>query len=175
VNIDRWASRIYAEKDFGRSISTTLSGIVGLVTYLLSKDWTISAFVTIIVFPVFRILASALHTRWIERHKEKLQALEAQRTFEKFSPEERQVVKAFVDAGGATLSWSHIKEAGIFLPDVGVNSLIQRGVFCHTVTADGLSEAIAIDTAIFDLGQRVFPRSMTPDKLLQPTTAAPGS
>ena len=81
MNFDRCALRIYGEKDFGRSVSTTLSGIIGLSTYLLSKDWVLSAFVTIIVFLLFRLIASAVHTRLGEVHKQKLLALEAQKEF----------------------------------------------------------------------------------------------
>ena|ERR1041385_6256394 len=169
---DRWMGRIYDERDFGRGISTTLSGVVGLGIYLRWNDLVIAAFVTIIVFPLFRIVASAMDARWSRHRNHRLEALDAQMKFQKFSPEEKQVVKAFVDAGGATLSWSHINQADIFLPDAGVNSLIQRGVFHHTVTADGLGEAVAINTEIFDLGQHVFPRSMSSGTLHTTATAA---
>jgi len=162
VNIDRWANRIYGEKDFGRSISTTLSGIVGLFTYLLSKDWVLSAFVTIIVFPLFRLIASALHTRWREVHKQKLLTSEAQKEFQKFSPEEKEVIKAFVDAGGSVLTWSQVNRTNLSVS--AIESLVQRGVLFSTVVSDGFGEAFALKTEVFDMGQQAFPKVELPSE-----------
>lgn len=33
--LNKWADRVYAENDFGRSISTSISGVIGLITYLI--------------------------------------------------------------------------------------------------------------------------------------------
>lgn len=156
MKIDDWANKIYAEEDFGRSISTTLSGIVGLTTYLLSKDWVLSAFVAIILFPLFRLFASALHQRWKEARKRKLQTADSQKFFEKFTPEEKEVIKCFVNAGGAALSYSQINRAR--LQALGIESLVHRGVLANTLLSDYITEGFILDTKVFDLGQQSFPR-----------------
>ena len=61
MNFSEWAKKIYEEEDFGRSISATLSGFIGLAIYLSSKDWGLSLFVTVIVFLCCGLLLR-LHT-----------------------------------------------------------------------------------------------------------------
>ena len=166
MNINEWANKIYDEEDFGRSISTTLSGIVGLTTYLQSKDWVLSLFITVIVFPLLRLIASAAHTRWKETKKQQLQAQEAQKTFENFSPEERKVLKAFVDAGGAALTWSQVNRANIAVS--AVESLKLRGILDTSVTSDGMTETFVMETEVFDMAQRAFPLT-APSRAALPT------
>ena len=154
MNFSEWAKKIYDEDDFGRSISTTLSGIIGLTIYLQSKDWVLSLFVTVIVFPLLRLIASAAHTRWKETKKQQLQAQEAQKRFENFSSEERKVLKAFVDAGGAAITWSQMNRADVSVS--AVESLKLRGILDTSVTSDGLTETFVMQPEVFDMAQRVF-------------------
>lgn len=65
MNFGQWVERIYGENDFGRGIATSIAGSAGLAAYLYWGDWVIAAFVGIIIFPIGRILASAIHSRWI--------------------------------------------------------------------------------------------------------------
>ena len=155
MNLDHWANKIYAEKDFGRSVSRPSGSCGPRCTYLLSRDWVMSAFVTIIVFPLFRVVASAVHRRWKETHNQKLQTLAAQKSFEKFSLEEKKVIKAFVEAGGAALSYSQINRADV--AKSAVESLVLRGILFNTVLSDG-AEAFVMKTEVFDMGQQAFPK-----------------
>ena len=157
MNFCEWAKKIYDEDDFGRSISITLSGIIGLAIYLQSKDWVLSLFVTVIVFPLLRLIASAAHTRWKETKKQQLQAQETQKRFENFSPEERKVLKAFVDAGGAALTWSQMNRASVAVS--AVESLKLRGILDTSVTSDGMTETFVLQTEVFDMAQRAFSSS----------------
>ncbi|MEN3370600.1 MAG: hypothetical protein V7609_2743 [Verrucomicrobiota bacterium] len=154
MNFSEWANKIYGEEDFGRSISTTLSGIVGLSTYLVSKDWVLSLFVTVIVFPLLRLIASAAHTRWKKAKKQRLQTLEAHKSFEKFSLEEKKVLRAFVNAGGAALSYSQINRADVARS--AVESLVLRGILSNTILSDCATEAFVLETEVFDMAQQVF-------------------
>jgi hypothetical protein len=52
---DRLAERLYSETDSARSIATSGAGIVGLIIYLLQRDWVIAAFSAVIVFPIARL------------------------------------------------------------------------------------------------------------------------
>jgi hypothetical protein len=157
MNFSEWAKKIYDEDDFGRSIATTLSGIVGLAIYLPSKDWVLSLLVTVIVFPLLRLIASAAHTRWKETKKEQLQAQAAQKRFENFSPAEKDVLKAFVNAGGAALTWSQVNRANIAVS--AVESLKLRGILDTSVTSDGMTEMFVMQTEVFDMAQRAFSSS----------------
>ncbi len=158
MKFEKWATRIYQEEDFGRSISTTTSGLIGLIVYLNSNDWVLSGFVLIIVFPLFRILASFLHHFFKNQFGTINEIKRIQKEFEKFSIEEKEVLKAFANAGGATLSLSLIKRQGIILHDAGVNSLFQRNILSHSVTADGISEALSIDLDVFNLALKMYPK-----------------
>lgn len=66
--MEKWADRVYKENDFGRSIATSFAGLIGLVVYLLSKDWVIAAFTSIITFPIIRIVATDINEK-AERNK----------------------------------------------------------------------------------------------------------
>jgi hypothetical protein len=167
MSFSEWAKKIYDEDDFGRSISITLSGIIGLAIYLPSKDLVLSLFVTVIVFPLLRLIASAAHTRWKETKKQQLQAQEAQKRFENFSLEERRVLKAFVDAGGAALTWSQINRADLAVS--AVESLVLRGVLATSVTSDGMTETFVMQTEVFDAAQQAFASSSSsPAALTKP-------
>jgi hypothetical protein len=166
MNFSDWAKKIYDEEDFGRSISTTLSGIIGLAIYLKSKDWALSLFVTVIVFPLLRLIASASHARWKETKKQQLQAQEAQKRFENFSPEERKVLKVFVDAGGAVLTCSQMNRANVALS--GVESLKLRGILDISVTSDGMTETFVMQTEVFDMAQRALSSSVSSRVVLPP-------
>lgn len=72
--IAKWADRIYAESDFGRSVATSASGVIGLIAYLLLSDWVISAFSTIIAFPIIRILSSGFHEKFNRNKKTRTRA-----------------------------------------------------------------------------------------------------
>jgi hypothetical protein len=56
MKLDRWIERVYSERDIGRGIATSAAGASGLVTYLLCKDVVIAVFVTVILFPLGRIM-----------------------------------------------------------------------------------------------------------------------
>jgi len=60
--IEKWADRVYAETDFGRSVATSGAGVIGLLIYLSYNDWVIAAFSTIIAFPVIRLISTGLQS-----------------------------------------------------------------------------------------------------------------
>jgi hypothetical protein len=148
--IEKWADRIYAETDFGRSIATSLSGLLGLAVYLFFGDWVIAAFVTIIFFPVARLTASATHVRLSRNADRRASRSDAQHTFNSLSDEERAVVAEFVSAGGCVLTWSQINKCPI--SGSAIESLIQRDLLSPSITADGMRETFVLDPAIFDVG-----------------------
>ena len=156
LNVDRWAERIYKESDVGRGIATTGAGIAGLTAYLYFDDWVIAAFVTIILFPVIRITASSIHSR-LERSRERsLNEGQLQELFANLGTEEKLVIESFVQHGGSVISWSRLNRSSLNFSEAGIESLMSRGVLHNTVTADGMREAFALDTEIFDYGQKVF-------------------
>lgn len=149
--LDKWAERVYTETDFGRSIATSVAGIIGLTIYLAFADWVIAAFSSIISFPVVRLIATEFHKKATDRAKRRVEQEEVKRIYARLSDDEKQVVDAFVLAGGAVLTWGRINNMN--LPAAGVESLIQRGVLWPSTTADGLTETLALDIALFDVGQ----------------------
>ncbi len=159
MDIDKWADRVYAEEDFGKNISITCSGLVGLCVYLYSNDWKLSGFLTIIAFPLFRIIASVVYARHeIQKEKERafLASEESLNAVKNYTAKERLVLKAFVDAGGATVTFSQIELNQTHLPEPGVNSLVQRGVLHKVLTADGMSKGLSINIEIFEAARRYY-------------------
>lgn len=150
--LDKWAERIYAETDFGRSIATSVAGIVGLSIYLASSDWVIAVFSAVIAFPLVRLIATGIHARAVRRAQGRMEMEEAERIYDRLSEDEKTVVQAFVQSGGSVLTWGQVNQLG--LPGAGVESLIQREVLWTSMTADGMRETFALDSSIFDAGQK---------------------
>ena len=148
--IEKWAERVYAETDFGRSVATSIAGILGLVIYLIFKDWVIAAFSSIISFPIIRLISTGLHEK-ATRHKNRvIEREESEHKFHQLSVDEKEVVGAFVKAGGSVLTWSQMNK--LPLSSASIESLIQREIIWTSMTADGMRETFVLDSAIFDIG-----------------------
>ena len=156
MNFGRWVELVYNESDIGKGIGTTAAGIAGLTTYLYWRDWVVAAFATIIVFPVARILASATHSHLAQSRKRRYGSDQIKELFGSLGREERDVVQAFVWHGGSVITWGQFNASPDF-SSVGIESLIGRKLAHVTVTADGMTEAFALDTQLFDYAQTVLP------------------
>lgn len=151
--LDKWAERIYAENDFGRGIATSIAGIIGLINYLITRDWVIAVFSLIIIFPMVRIISTALNESAKRKFSKKMQHIEIEETFKKLSDAEKEVVKAFVDAGGTALTFSQINNLN--LSNAAIESLIQRELLWTSVTADLMTETFALNTQLFDVAKTI--------------------
>lgn len=136
----------------GRSIATSVAGVVGLSVYLLSSDWVIAVFSAVIAFPLVRMVATGLHARAVRRAQGQMELEEAERIYGRLSEQEKKVVQAFVQAGGSVLTWGQVNQLGLL--GNGIESLMQREVAWTAMTADGMRETFALDSAIFDVGQK---------------------
>ncbi len=114
----------------------------------------IGAFSVVIIFPIIRVIASTLNQVYSNKKQSHVERQKVQELFDRFSAEEKKVIRAFVEAGGSVLSWSRANRLGV--SESGVESLMQREILYSTMTADGMREAFVIDTEIFDLAQKVF-------------------
>lgn len=148
TNWDKWFERVYGETDFGKSVATTVAGATGLVTYLLFKDWVISVFAAVIVFPVTRLMSTALYERVRRFSTRKVEGEHAGATLDAMGDGELGVVEAFVEAGTAVLTWNHVNQLDI--SNMAVESLVHRGLISTSMTADLLRETFVLDTAIFE-------------------------
>ncbi|HIF9369771.1 TPA: hypothetical protein ACX6RS_001837 [Photobacterium damselae] len=143
--LDKWAERIYSESDFGRGVATSISGVIGLSTYLLFNDWVIALFSVMISFPIIRIAASSLY-KWNQgRAKKKSIERALECTFNGLTEHEKLVVAAFVEAGGTALTFSQINRLNL-----SSESLVQRKLLWTSVMSDGMTESFVLDMAIFD-------------------------
>lgn len=149
-SIEKWAERVYAETDFGKSIATSLAGVVGLAVYLLLGDWAIAAFAAIIFFPVARLTATAIHARVARHANRRARRNDAEHVFSTLSDEEQAVVAEFVNAGGCVITWSQANRSPI--SGAAIESLIQREVLSTSMTADGMRETFVLDPALFEIG-----------------------
>ena len=156
MNFDRWADRVYSESDFGRSIATTAAGVAGLASYLYWNDWVVTACVGIIVFPVGRILASAVHSHWVQSRQQSHSKDQVKELFDNLGREEQDVVQAFVWHGGKFITWSESNRSSYFSSS-GIDSLISRDLIHVSVTAYGMREAFVLDTELFEYAQSVLP------------------
>lgn len=156
--INNWIERVYGETDFGRSVATSLAGVVGLVVYLCTGDWVVSSFAAIIAFPVARLITTSLYETIRRGSTRRLEQERVKVTYKSLSQEEQQVVAAFVQAGGSVLTWSQVNS--LHLPAPAIESLIQRDLLSTSMTADGMRETFVLDTALFDIGLRANRRSV---------------
>ena len=149
--INKWAERVYKETDFGRSVGTSVSGVVGLLVYLVFSDWVIAAFSLIITFPIVRLISTGLYERTTRRAKRRLEREEAERAYDQLSDDEEQVILAFVEAGSCVLIWGQVNEMSVSV--ASIESLIQRELLWTSMTADGMRETFVLDAEIFDVGR----------------------
>ena len=127
MNFDRWAERVYNESDFGKSIATTAAGTASLASYLYWHDWVVSVCIGIIVFPVGRILASAIHSHWAQSREKFYNRDQMKELFDSLGREEKDVVQAFVWHGSTSITWSQVNKSWNF-PSSGIDSLVYRGL-----------------------------------------------
>lgn len=150
ANFQRWFEVIYNESDVARGIATSLAGTAGLTTYLWRGDGVVAAFVTIIVFPVAKILGSAIHSRW-KQSQSPMKEL-----FETLGSEEKAVVRGFVSHGGSVMTWSEVNGSNS-VSSAGIESLIARDLMRSDVMADGMRETFVLDSQLFSYAQKVLP------------------
>lgn len=153
-SIEKLAERVYSENDFGRSVATSISGIIGLMVYLTTGDWVIALFSTIISFPVFRLISTGLHEKRERKKQRNIKTEDALHVFENLSSDEKDVIKLFVRAGGSVLTWGQMNN--LDRSSAAIESLIQREILWTSMTADGMRETFALDSDVFDIGITKF-------------------
>jgi len=156
MNLEELIKTVYSENDFSRSIATALAGVAGLLSYNWRGDWVISAFTAMVVFPVTRIIAQAVHTNWASRQEKSEKQRKLREQFDRYSSEEKKILRFFVEAGGACVSWGYVNTSPLPFPRPALNSLMQRGVICTSVMEDGMAESFVLDIDVFDIAQNVF-------------------
>lgn len=158
MDIDKWADRIYLEEDFGKNIATTISGLFGLTVYLIQDDFALAAFVTIITFPVVKIITNTFRNKSlkkgeaIEREKTKK---EMDQLVKDLTDQERLVIHEFVKYNSSVMSERYIKLNSVFLPDGAVKSLMERGFLTENRFVSG-SYDLKLNIVIFEAGRRCF-------------------
>lgn len=156
-SIEKWADRIYAENDFGRSVATSFAGVIGLVIYLVTNDWVIAAFSTIISFPIIRLISTGINERIERQKKRNIDKENALHIYNNLSKEEKEVINSYVEAGGSVLTWGQMNNQSV--SSAAVESLIQREVLWTSMTADGMRETFALDSNIFDIANEKYPNN----------------
>lgn len=158
MGIEKWAERIYLEEDFGKNVATTVTGLIGLCVYLASEDVPLAAFITIILFPLTRIVANVLRSKHVEKTKIKDQqaALEAlDQVVENLTDQERLVIHEFVKYKSSVISDKYLKMNSVYLPDGAVKSLMERGYLTEETFGPGMYD-LKLNIAIFEAGRRRF-------------------
>ena len=159
MEIDKWAERIYLEEDFGKNIATTISGLIGLSIYLFKADFALAAFVAIILFPLFKILANSARAKQLKNREEKGE-LETQKEnvlfVKNLTDQERRVIHEFVQYNASVLPSKYVELNNIHLPDGAVKSLIQRDILKEK--GYGLSNQydLVLKIEMFEAGRRYF-------------------
>lgn len=148
-SIEKWADRVYAENDFGRSVATSLSGLIGLVVYLSTNDWVIAVFSTIISFPIIRLVSTGINEKVERKRQRNISKEKSRHIFENLNSEEKEVVALYVKAGGSVLTWGQMNNEAV--SSAAVESLIQREILWTSMTADGMRDTFALDSEIFDI------------------------
>lgn len=158
MDIDKWADRIYQEEDFGKNVSTSISGLLGLVVYLLTDDFALAAFITIITFPVVKIISNILRNR----HLKKIETIERENARMKMddivknlTDQEKRVIHEFVKYKSSVMSDQYIKMNSIFLSDGAVKSLIERNFLTEQTCLSGGYD-LKLNIVIFEAGRRYF-------------------
>lgn len=158
-SIEKWADRVYSETDFGRGVATSSSGLFGLGAYLTMNDWVIAAFVSIITFPIVRIVSAGLNEKFSRKNQRNIERENALHIYKKLGSEEKYVIRAYVRAGGSVLTWGQMNNKDVSL--ASIESLVQRGLIWTSTTADGMRETFALDSDIFDIANEEYENNKT--------------
>ena len=151
-SIDKLVEKLYEETDVARSVATSLAGVVGLAVYLFTHDWVVALFSWLIVFPLARLVAATIHAKRSKRAMRREADTDAKEIYGRLSAGEKEVVQAFITAGGAVMTWSHMNSLSLSGPSV--ESLTHRGLLSTSMTADGMRETFVLDTPLFDAAVR---------------------
>jgi len=154
--------RLYSETDSARSIATSGAGVVGLLIYLMQRDWVIAAFSAVIIFPIARLASARIYEHIHRAEKRRTEREEAEEKYNQLGEHEKAVVQAFVQAGGSVLTWSHVNALDLRGP--AIESLINRQLLSTDVTADGMRETFVLNPALFQAGvnKEISTRSSNP-------------
>ncbi|QTR48960.1 hypothetical protein [Candidatus Thiothrix anitrata] len=153
--IEKLADRLYNETDFGRSIATSLSGIIGLIAYLLTNDWVIAIFSLIIVFPIIRLLANSLYQKFKKYNDNQEKQKNDDDLYDKLTEEEKDIIQAFVNAGGCRFEWEDIEKFEI--NQTGLRTLIERELIDERPLSTELDYPVyeyILKTALYDIGNK---------------------
>ena len=159
LNVGQWAVRVYNERDFGRNVAKASAGAAALASYLYSNDWVITACVGIIAFPVGKLLASAICSRWAQLRNERRSKDQIKELFDNLGREEKDVIQAFVWHGGTTVRWAEVDKSPHF-SSAGIDSLISRDLIHTSITADGARDTFVLDSQLFEYAQSVLPETL---------------
>lgn len=154
MKFDEIAAKIYGETDFARSLATAFAGVVGLSIYLWKRDAVIAAFSAVIVFPIVRLGSHSLRAAWLARGAKRTKEAQSLELLEKLSVQEKDILRFFVAAGGACVSWGYVNSSKLPFPRPALNSLMARGVVHTSVMEDGMTESFVLDTEMFDIAQK---------------------
>lgn len=150
TNHDKFVEKLYSETDSARSIATSGASIVGLDIYLMQCDWVIAAFSAVIVFPIARLTSARINEGIQRAEKRRTEREEAEEKYDQLGEHEKPVVQAFVQAGGAVLTWSHVNALYLRLP--AIVSLIHHHFLSTEDTADGMIETFVPNSELFPTG-----------------------
>lgn len=149
----KWVELIYNEDNFARSVATTITGIIGLIIYLIFFDWVIAFISLIISFPLMRLIASYFHNKIEKEAKNREMKAEFEDIYNQLSKSEKEVIQGFLSADSCVLLF---KQANTMeLPYGGIESLIQRDMLRTSMTADGIRETFVLDSLIFDTARNL--------------------
>lgn len=159
MNIDKWAKRIYLEEDFSKNIAISVSGAVGLAIYLVKTDFELAAFVTIITFPLIKIVSNSLRARHLEKKQEDDVEFAKQKfdlIVKELTDQERLVIHEFVKYDSAVMSNKYIKMNHVFLPDGAVKSLMERDFVIEENYGYLSGYDLKLNLDLFEAGRRYF-------------------
>ena len=149
--MEKWLERIYIEKDLDKNIAISVSGTIGLLLYLYNNNVVIGLFLSIISFPIIRILSISIIKK-VELKKDiRIYNERKQNLYKSLSENEKKVVKSFVKAGGFVMTWGQMNDQD--LPFSAIESLCQRELLRTSVSADGIKETFVLNDELFDIAR----------------------
>ena len=153
--LEKMFDRVYSEKDFSINIAIFVSGIAGVTCYLILRDYVLTLFSFVIIFPVVKIIAGGLYLRIITRKGEAVAEKRLATLYNSLTGREKEVVMHFVTHGGSVMTWGQMNRLDD--PEPGVESLARRGLLNTSVTMDGMRETFELDLTLFNYAYKYHP------------------
>jgi hypothetical protein len=136
--------KIYTEKDSITNLAIFIASLFTVLIYLFTKELYLSALFFLAFFSFTKVISGFFIGKIYKTS-------EVKEDFSRYSSREMHIIFSFVENGSLFLSYSILKERRIGLDDIGLDSLVSRGVVKESRGGLYFEKGLILDENIYKL------------------------